>query len=207
MSREESKAETRRLLLDAAEAVFHDQGYHGASLAKVAAAAGFTKGAVYSTFTSKADLFLAVLDRRATARQARLQAALEETTSAEDLLAAAAAAFSQFGDSVAGERSFWAALIEFMVVVGDDEELQARFAAHHDASREAVARSVQEWAARGDAILTVQPRALATAVMALNIGLTLEGLVAPAEVEAQSYVDAQLALLQGALKLGREKRG
>jgi AcrR family transcriptional regulator len=206
-SRVESKAETRRLLLDAAESVFHDRGYHGASLAHVAAQAGFTKGAVYSTFDSKADLFLAVLDRRAIARQARLQAALEETTSAEELRAATAAALSRFGDSVAGERSFWAALIEFMVVIGKDEELQARFAVHHDASREAVARSVQEWADRGGATLTVEPRALATAVMALNFGLTLEGLVAPAEVEAQSYVDAQLALLQGALKLDPEKRG
>jgi AcrR family transcriptional regulator len=201
MSRAESKAETRRLVLDAAEIVFADNGYHGASLAQVAAHAGFTKGAVYSTFDSKADLFLALLGRRAADRQAAIRATLEETSSAEDLLAATAAALSRFGDAVAGERSFWAALIEFMIVVGRDRDLQARYAAHHDASREAVANSVQEWADRSGATLTVEPRELATAVMALNFGLTLEGLIAPGEVSSQLYADAQLGLLRGALKI------
>jgi len=207
MTRAESKAETRRRLLDAAETVFHDQGYHAASLSHVASQAGFTKGAVYSTFESKADLFLAVLARRAAGRQAAIRAALEETASADDLLAATAAALSRFGDSVASERSFWAALIEFMIVVGRDETLQARFAAHHDASREAVAESAREWAERSGATLTVEPQALATAVMALNIGLTLESLIAPDEVDPQLYPDAQLALLQGALKVDRGQGG
>jgi AcrR family transcriptional regulator len=55
---------TRRHLLDAAAAEFARQGFHGASLDAVAKAAGFTKGAVYSNFSSKADLFLAVIDDR-----------------------------------------------------------------------------------------------------------------------------------------------
>ena len=55
---------TRRHLLDAAAGEFARQGFHGASLDAVAAAAGFTKGAVYSNFSSKADLFLAVIDDR-----------------------------------------------------------------------------------------------------------------------------------------------
>lgn len=204
LTRAESKAETRRRLLDAAEAVFGERGYHGTSLAQVAAEAGFTKGAVYSAFESKADLFLAVLRRRAASRQAELLAALEETTSAEDLLATNAAALARFGDSVGEERSFWAALVEFMVVVSQDEALQARFAAHHDASREALTKSIEALVERGGASLTVEPRELATAVLALNIGLTLERLVAPSEVEGRLYADAQLALIRGAT-IGGEK--
>ena len=65
MSRAQRKEMTRELLLDAAIEVFADKGYHGASLDDVADAAGFTKGAVYSNFTRKSDLFRALLEREA----------------------------------------------------------------------------------------------------------------------------------------------
>ena len=63
MSRAQRKEMTRELLLDAAIEVFAEKGYHGASLDDVADAAGFTKGAVYSNFTRKSDLFRALLER------------------------------------------------------------------------------------------------------------------------------------------------
>src|SRR5262249_52878962 len=55
---------TRSHLLEAAAEVFQEQGFHGATLDEVARRAGFTKGAVYSNFKSKDDLFLAVMDDR-----------------------------------------------------------------------------------------------------------------------------------------------
>lgn len=78
MSRAQRKEMTRELLLDAAIDVFAEKGYHGASLDDVADAAGFTKGAVYSNFTRKADLFLALLERE----NGRYGAALAETIEA-----------------------------------------------------------------------------------------------------------------------------
>jgi AcrR family transcriptional regulator len=61
---ERRRAMTRRHLLDAAAVVFARNGFHGSSLDQVATMAGFTKGAVYSNFKSKDDLFLALLDDR-----------------------------------------------------------------------------------------------------------------------------------------------
>jgi AcrR family transcriptional regulator len=61
---ERRRAMTRRHLLEAAAIVFARDGFHGATLDDVAATAGFTKGAVYSNFKSKDDLFLALLDDR-----------------------------------------------------------------------------------------------------------------------------------------------
>ena len=52
---------TREHLLQAAAQVFAERGFHGATLDEVGAVAGFTKGAVYSNFRNKEDLFLAVL--------------------------------------------------------------------------------------------------------------------------------------------------
>jgi len=61
---ERRRAMTRQHLLDAAAIVFARDGFHGATLDEVAAAAGFSKGAVYSNFKSKEDLFLALFDER-----------------------------------------------------------------------------------------------------------------------------------------------
>lgn len=64
LTRVESKRRTRGLLLDAAEKVFASRGFNGVSVEEVAEEAGFSKGAVYSNFGGKDDLFLALLDRR-----------------------------------------------------------------------------------------------------------------------------------------------
>jgi AcrR family transcriptional regulator len=63
LSRSERQAQTYEALLDAAQTVFSQRGFHGASVAEIALAAGYTKGAVYANFAGKTELFLAVLDR------------------------------------------------------------------------------------------------------------------------------------------------
>lgn len=61
-SRQDQQQETRETLVAAARAVFAEAGYHAASLDVIAREAGYSKGAVYSNFAGKADLFLAVMD-------------------------------------------------------------------------------------------------------------------------------------------------
>src|SRR5438094_7823006 len=67
-SREETRAETRRRLIEAATEVFAELGFHGASVEVIAERAGYTRGAFYSNFDGKDDLFLAVYDKRAEAQ-------------------------------------------------------------------------------------------------------------------------------------------
>src|SRR4051794_29771182 len=52
----------RRQLLDVALEVFAQRGFHGASMAEVAKAAGVTKPVLYQHFGSKRDLYLQLLD-------------------------------------------------------------------------------------------------------------------------------------------------
>jgi AcrR family transcriptional regulator len=60
-SRAETQLANRRELLRAASRLFLRNGYVATSLAHIADEAGVTKGAVYSNFESKEDLFLALL--------------------------------------------------------------------------------------------------------------------------------------------------
>lgn len=64
LTRAESKERTRRRLLDAAARTFAQRGYTAASLEEIAEAAGFSVGAVYSNFDSKAALLAALMADR-----------------------------------------------------------------------------------------------------------------------------------------------
>jgi AcrR family transcriptional regulator len=78
---ERRRQQTRDHLLAAAAQVFADRGFHGASLDEVAAVAGFSKGAVYSNFKNKEDLFLALFK----AMYDREMEALRETLEGSDV--------------------------------------------------------------------------------------------------------------------------
>lgn len=62
LSRSEQQQRTRTALVAAAARTFARDGYHAASLEAIAASAGYSKGAVYSNFRGKAELFLAVME-------------------------------------------------------------------------------------------------------------------------------------------------
>lgn len=67
------RQETRNRLLDAAAEVFTEEGLQGASVESVCSRAGFTRGAFYSNFSSKEELFLALLGREFDRRAADLE--------------------------------------------------------------------------------------------------------------------------------------
>ncbi len=65
-----TRAQTRARVLRAAGQVFAERGYERSSLDDVAAAAGLTKGAIYSSFSGKEELFYALMEERINERLA-----------------------------------------------------------------------------------------------------------------------------------------
>jgi AcrR family transcriptional regulator len=55
-------AATRRKLIDSAARIFARDGFEAARLEDIAAAAGYTRGALYANFKDKEDLFFALLE-------------------------------------------------------------------------------------------------------------------------------------------------
>ncbi len=64
LTRLESKEITHTRLIEAAETVFIRKGFEDASVEEIAETAGYSRGAFYSNFEDKDQLFLAVIDRR-----------------------------------------------------------------------------------------------------------------------------------------------
>ena len=56
-----AKQQTRAKVLDAARRLFSEQGYEGATIRDIAAAAGMSTGAVFANFTDKSDLFREIM--------------------------------------------------------------------------------------------------------------------------------------------------
>src|SRR5262245_13490148 len=121
LSRAAAKDLTRRRLLDAARRVFLRQGFHATTVDMVALEAGFTKGAVYATFASKADLFLALYAERTEERAAAIEAAAGTDADREVVQA--------WADVLRHERSWLLVLLEFWIVAARDPGLRRRFAA------------------------------------------------------------------------------
>ncbi|MCQ8242543.1 TetR/AcrR family transcriptional regulator [Rhizosaccharibacter radicis] len=61
---EEPSPQKRQQILRGAERVFTESGFEGASMSRIAAEAGVSKGTLYNYFTSKSDLFAAFMQQR-----------------------------------------------------------------------------------------------------------------------------------------------
>src|ERR1700744_5339450 len=85
LTREQSKDQTRQRLLDAAQTIFMKKGFVAASVEDIAGAAGYTRGAFYSNFRSKSELFLELLRRDHETMQAELQAIFASAASREEM--------------------------------------------------------------------------------------------------------------------------
>lgn len=85
LTREESRARTRYEVLKAAGRLFLRDGFVATSLSAIAEEAGVTKGAVYSNFESKEDLFLSIVRGEAQPRAAARDAlSLSDWTALRD---------------------------------------------------------------------------------------------------------------------------
>ena len=185
-TRAERQAQTRTQLVDAAERLFTAQGFHASSLDAVAAEAGFTKGAVYSNFASKEDLFFAVYERRVDARVAEFERILEEAPTPRKGIERI---IPGSGDRPEADDGWMAVFFEFWAHVLRHPELRERFAAQHRRIIDVLAAAMVE---SGEE-MPDDPHKLATARYAMQLGLQLERLTQP------DVVDAGLGLRMGRL--------
>jgi AcrR family transcriptional regulator len=199
--REEKKASTRAAILQAAGRVFAREGYRGASLEQVADEAGFTKGAVYSNFSSKEQLFLLLLEREEARRQAEL---VMVVAAASDIDAKAAAAGHWAADVVDEQRQWCLLFIEFWSHAVRDDRLRPRLAELYAQWRRTVAELMQLEAQRLNLILPLSAEDLATAVIAVSDGYALQQLAEPSRFESDSLENIFRVLFAAMIAMSRD---
>jgi AcrR family transcriptional regulator len=193
LSRMERREKTRQDLLSAAETCFVTRGFHATSVDEVAERAGYTKGAVYSNFASKEDLFFGVYQQRVDHVLTEVAPGLRQAgpESAIDWLATG---MIQRRD---GDDGWLAVFFEFWAHVLRHPELRDRFAAIHARILEALTEAVRQLAnERGRALPSdLSPFQVVLAWNAMEVGLGLERLT------QRQDVDVELARRMGWLLL------
>jgi AcrR family transcriptional regulator len=195
LTRAERSAQTRAELMASARQLFLRRGFHAASLELVAEEAGFTIGAVYSRFGSKADLFLAILDERIDQIVAEVAqvARLDQPIPAHaELLAGRRMALLD------REREWFPLVLEFWSHAARDERLRREFSARHERLVGAYAGLIEADYARLGLPLPLAPEVLARAVVAMGNGVALERLAHPDRVPEGLLSTMAVSFLRGA---------
>jgi AcrR family transcriptional regulator len=181
-TRAERQARTRADLIDAAERLFSENGFDATSLGAVADAAGFTKGAVYSNFASKEDLFFAVYERRVDRHLERA----ERTIARHGVVAG----MKRIAGDAAARRGYddgWLTVfLEFWTHVLRHPEHRARFAAIHGRAVDPLVADLERLAGERGVPLPLPARRLAVAIFSMQTGLSLERLTQPDVIDAHT---------------------
>jgi AcrR family transcriptional regulator len=193
LTRDERKAQTRERLIAQAHRVFLRRGFHVSTLEEIAAEAGVTKGAVYSNFENKADLFMAVLDARTRVRLDVYERVRSSASSVEE--SARAHVRVILADDPDGR---WAsALVEAWAASGGDKAFRARLAAVSEDINGKVGEVIGEIAARGDLELPYAAERVAQIGAAVARGLLLQRLHDPRPLSNDEIEEAFVAFARG----------
>src|SRR2546421_1587283 len=188
LTRHEQKARTRERLLGAAATVFARRGFHGASVEEVAREAGYSIGALYSNFSGKEDLYLALLDRHVAERVAAYRAVF---SSARDDAGRARGGADDWMAYLRRNREFFLLAIEFWTYAVREPRLRPRIAEAYRAFRQTFAELIEDGAAAADIELPEEfAQRMGIVISALGNGFALEKLADPDGVPDELFGDA-----------------
>ncbi len=166
-------------MVSAAERLFVGRGFHASSVDEIAAEAGYTKGAVYSNFDSKEDLFFAVYERRAERAVVEAERIIDEAGPAAGLERLAS------DSALRGDRDdgWLAVFFEFWAHVVRHPELRERFSKIHDRALAPFVAATERLEEEGVRLPADAP-GFNAAMFAMVSALTLERLTRPDVVDA-----------------------
>ncbi|MFL5824554.1 MAG: TetR/AcrR family transcriptional regulator [Solirubrobacteraceae bacterium] len=197
LTRVERQAQTRRELLDAAARVFVKRGFAGSSVEEISAEAGYTRGAFYSNFRSKNELFVELLHDRVYTRY---------TEMTQEGLRGRPPTLRETGEQLAAiqadpeGRWIWRLWFECLAQAGRDDELRELAATFWRGNRERIAKLLE---------ITLphhkdRAKAIATALIALDIGLAIQHFVDPQDAPLDLYPELYVLLFG---PLGQQPEG
>lgn len=171
---------TRARVLEAAAAAIEQTGFQRASLDEIAARGGLTKGAVYSNFASKDELFLAVLEEKPLQLDPKLRPHMSKADYFRALGESAAALLPR----ARAQAAFFA---EFMLYALTHEDMRERMAQRQaDRFRETAVNAPLDPSGR----LALSGREMTNLVQALSLGLLFQHMLTPEEITPALVIKA-----------------
>ncbi|HTH61474.1 MAG TPA: TetR/AcrR family transcriptional regulator [Paraburkholderia sp.] len=199
LTREQSREQTRERLLDAAAAMFIRKGFIGASVEDIALAAGYTRGAFYSNFDDKAELFVELLRRDHEVMQADLRAIFDTPAPRDQMEASVLAYYSRM---LQANEAFvlWA---EAKLLAMRDADFRTRFNAFMKEKRDELKAYIEEFSARVGTPLPMDAEILTLGLCALCDGAQLLAMEDPERI-TPPVVEQMLAGFFSRVVFGRD---
>ena len=193
ITRKESHAQTRERLIATAHRLFLSDGYNATSLDKVATTAGFSKGAVYSNFSTKHDLGLAVLDVIHRERAQSLADAVRDVDTVEGRIDA----FAAWAEANIGDVGWTALEVEFATSTRRVPGVSQQLAGRRRELTTAIAGLIEQQATDLGLTLPSPAEDAAVQLLSLGIGLGVQRAFDP-DLSVTSLVDLLRSLLESA---------
>jgi AcrR family transcriptional regulator len=199
-TRRQKQAETRSSLLRSAAKLFCRHGLEGASVEDVAQDAGYTKGAFYSNFKSKEELFLVMLDEKFAAELERIDRELAGTGEPDDEARHAAEDFVRY---VHSDPEWPRLYFEFVAYAARNDDFRQELATRHRALRARLTDVYRRWSADFPAKPPMPVEDIAAMTDFMADGFLLDKLVDP-ELDDRLYATMLAIFFRGlqAMALG-----
>jgi AcrR family transcriptional regulator len=189
LTREQSKDQTRQRLLDAAQAIFMKKGFVAASVEDIAEAAGYTRGAFYSNFSSKTELFLELLRRDHAEMQAALESIFEDGATRETM----EAQVLEYYSNLPRDDKCFLLWMEAKLLAARDARFRVKFNAFMLEKLERTSEYIRAFSARAGTPLLLPAETLAMGLMGLCEGVQFLHTIDPQKVSS----DTAQAVLAG----------
>jgi AcrR family transcriptional regulator len=186
------RAVTVERLLDAALDTFAELGFQAASVEDICRRGGFTRGAFYSSFKTKDELFVALFRREAAARLAELEQQLAGLEHEADPVAAVVErCLASFRDDRRWER----VSIEYALLAARTPAAAEVLAQHQDGLFARLATLIETTASRSGITLAIPAGQLARICAALTDGIALHEMPSGPRGPGESLQHPALLLL------------
>jgi AcrR family transcriptional regulator len=193
LTRGEKQAETRSALLRSAAKLFRSRGLVGTSVEQIAHDAGYTKGAFYSNFGSKEELYLVMLDERFAEQLDALDRRLSGTSDPD---AQARHAADGFIRSFRGDEDWKRLYFEFVAHAMRDERFREELAKRHRALRARLTEILRGWAGAFVAEPPMPYEDIAAITDILSDGFLLDRMVDP-DLDEDLYATMVAVFVRG----------
>ncbi|WP_426193712.1 TetR/AcrR family transcriptional regulator [Pseudomonas sp. NFXW11] len=177
MGRGEKQQYTREKLFEAATELMVSKGYHAASVSDIAESAGFSKGAFFSNFASKADLLVALTQRFKGVEIERLGNALNSGASTAEL----SQGLLMYIDNLKNNKSCVILDVELQLIAARDAEFAQHYYQLHQQNSEALGALIELIFNHCGKQAPMSRDVLAMLFTALSEGLVLQGHDDPAQ--------------------------
>ncbi len=175
-TRTRNPEQTVERLTQAALSLFGQYGYERTTIDRIVSLAGYSKGAFYSHFASKEELFIHLLEQRVASNQERIEALYGQVIHPAEWLRSLLESLLH----TAQHDRQWAALsVEFMVQGMRDERLGKRLALLHQDWRRVIADKLRASDAYQTGRMAANPDTVAAAVVAMIDGFIIHSAMEP----------------------------